>query len=649
MKRLCIYLTYDKQKIVDRYIGYMLKELRKCVKTLVVVCNEDKILHGAENVEKYADNIFFRENIGFDAGGFKDALCKFVGWEKVLRYDELVLINDSFFGPFCPMEQIFDQMEAKDVDFWGLAKHGELRNSDRGDFSDHIQAYFLGIRKNMLCCSQFRRYWEDIPYYKLFNDVVFQHEVKFTAYFGNLGYTYDVFADIDLNNTAVNMANNYSQYERISCELIRKRNFPFLKKQQMSYNNLDGSACQTQENLRQSIDYIDRETDYDVDLIWENLIRTMNMTDLQRSLNLQYLIPAGQDGCIREKTAVVVLIAYPESAEYVLEYLAGLPSDISVHIYAERDELLEDYREKGVECAVTSFGRMAELLSEFCTYDLVCVLHDADMSSDRKPSCVGKSYFYNIWENLLKSSGHMYGIAEQFARNERLGFLAPPQPNFGEYFGGYGRGWGGAFAAVLRIVQRLELNCQISEQLPPFCVTDNFWIRGRALRKLKYLLPEECQYFSYLPVFLAQDAGFYSGIVESTEYASMNEVNMQYYLTQIGSLFKRWCGDFHTFHEMTEELFLSALRKFCREHDEILIYGAGEMARYYGQLLPEAKAYIVSDGQEKPEEIGGKTVKWLSQIPSSEKYGIVLCINEKNQKEVIPLLENRGLKHYFCI
>ena len=52
MKRLCIYLTYDKQKIVDRYIGYMLKELRKCVKTLVVVCNEDKILHGAENVEK---------------------------------------------------------------------------------------------------------------------------------------------------------------------------------------------------------------------------------------------------------------------------------------------------------------------------------------------------------------------------------------------------------------------------------------------------------------------------------------------------------------------------------------------------------------------------------------------------------------------
>ena len=42
---------------------------------------------------------------------------------------------------------------------------------------------------------------------------------------------------------------------------------------------------QTQENLRLAVDYIDRETDYDADLIWENIIRTLNMADLQRSLH----------------------------------------------------------------------------------------------------------------------------------------------------------------------------------------------------------------------------------------------------------------------------------------------------------------------------------------------------------------------------
>ena len=39
MKRLCIYVTYDAENIIDDYIGYMMRELRKVVECLVVVCN----------------------------------------------------------------------------------------------------------------------------------------------------------------------------------------------------------------------------------------------------------------------------------------------------------------------------------------------------------------------------------------------------------------------------------------------------------------------------------------------------------------------------------------------------------------------------------------------------------------------------------
>lgn len=85
MKRLCIYLTYDKDLIVDAYIGYMLKGLRSCADYLAVVCNEEKICQGIENIENYADQIFYRENKGFDAGGMKDVLCHLLGWQKVLE------------------------------------------------------------------------------------------------------------------------------------------------------------------------------------------------------------------------------------------------------------------------------------------------------------------------------------------------------------------------------------------------------------------------------------------------------------------------------------------------------------------------------------------------------------------------------------
>ena len=118
MKRICIYLTFDSQKIVDRYIGYMLKELKTCVDYLAVVCNEDNVVQGKNVLQQYANVIFYRENIGLDAGGFKDALTKFIGWKKILEYDELVLVNDSLFGPFSSMKNIFYIMEKVPVG-WG--------------------------------------------------------------------------------------------------------------------------------------------------------------------------------------------------------------------------------------------------------------------------------------------------------------------------------------------------------------------------------------------------------------------------------------------------------------------------------------------------------------------------------------------------
>ena len=119
MKRLCVYLTYDEQKKIDSYIGYMLKELKTCASHVAVVCNETEIVAGREILTEYADDIFCRENKGIDAGGFKDALCSFIGWDQVLQYEELVLVNDSFFGPFVPMWTIFSEMENRGlVETW---------------------------------------------------------------------------------------------------------------------------------------------------------------------------------------------------------------------------------------------------------------------------------------------------------------------------------------------------------------------------------------------------------------------------------------------------------------------------------------------------------------------------------------------------
>ena len=86
MKRLCIYVTYNKENQIKEYMGYMLKGLRDNVTTLYVVCNYAEILEGMEYIAPYVDNIFYRENKGLDAGAYKDMLCTFIGWAAVVRF-----------------------------------------------------------------------------------------------------------------------------------------------------------------------------------------------------------------------------------------------------------------------------------------------------------------------------------------------------------------------------------------------------------------------------------------------------------------------------------------------------------------------------------------------------------------------------------
>lgn len=648
MNRLCIYLTYDKQKTIDSYIGYMLKELKTCSNRLVVVCNENEIAKGLNHLTQYADKIFYRDNIGFDAGGFKDALCSLLGWEEVRKYDELVWVNDSIYGPFYPMKEIFAQMDLKTVDFWGLARaeYGAHKNNCGNDVPEHIQSYFIVVRKRMLHSSEFREYWDNMPYYQSFSDVFREYEFKFTQYFSNLGYTYDTLADTKSNDSD-DIKNNYCQYASIPYELIEKRNFPFLKRQQMGFDALE---LHTQEQVCLAIDYIDRHTHYDVNHIWDNLIRTLNIGDLQRNLCLRYAIaPEKNRDCDGNHVTVVVVAEHKGSAQLVAEYLGRLPLEYEREIVSDRDDVLEAYREWGLACERMSLSDGKKILERLAESDMVCILHDTDVTAKVQPNCIGKSYFYNVWENLLRDGQHVAGVLKRFFEDARLGALMPPQPNFAGYFGELGKGWEGRFEKVEEIAENLGLNCQIDVLKPPFRVSGDVWIRGSLLKKLRNMEPEDYRYLPYLWSYIAQDGGFYSGIVESSQYAAMNEINLQHYLNQIADQVRKQYGGFDNFSHMKKRIFQGALREFCARCPHLMIYGTGYMARTYKDILPNVEAFVVSDGQRKQKELDGIPVIYLSEVVMGEGHGIVLCLDERNQMQVIPLLRQRGIEHYLCV
>ncbi len=111
--RLGIFLTYDPEGIVDDYIGYLLEDISPMFSKLIIVCNGFLLPESRKKLEKYSQNIFVRENIGFDFCAWKESMFEYFGYARVREYDELVLFNDSFFGPLHSFSQVFEDMEGR--------------------------------------------------------------------------------------------------------------------------------------------------------------------------------------------------------------------------------------------------------------------------------------------------------------------------------------------------------------------------------------------------------------------------------------------------------------------------------------------------------------------------------------------------------
>lgn len=643
MNRLCIYVTYDKQNIVDRYIGYMLKELKTCVSHLVVVCNMPEIARGKEYIDAYADEVFFRENIGFDAGAFKDALCQLVGWDKVLEYDELVLVNDSFFGPFVPMQDIFAQMQEKDCDFWGIMKHSTYRDDEKMQYiPEHIQSYFLVVRNRMLHDASFFDFWKAMSYSASFNSVVKKFELTFTRYFKEKGFLYDSLVDTAPNDS-IYEKNNFNQYVYLTNELLQKRGMPVLKKQQIAINTLGG---QTQEHLYLALRHIEKNTGYDIGLIWENIIRTLDISDLQKKLCLQYVVDesAQVPNIEKQKALFIVQINYLNSYEYVTEKLQNLHNFFDVIIYTPKDEIAELYSAEEYEVIPSK----RKCIEKAQNYDYVCVVRDEDMSSDEVPSYVGKSLFHRTWDNLARGREYVNAVIKLFEQHPYLGLLTPPNPNFGMFYGDNRYEWGEEYPEVKQRAERYGLQDKIKWDKPLFSKFDVFWVRGCILDEMMQWEDEDYKVLPYLLGYVAQRKGFYSGIVESREYASLNEINLQYYLSRLNRVMHKKYGEFDKLGELSDKIIQEELDKYCSKYEKIYVYGAGDEARYFSRYIKNIKSYVVTDGGKKEPEFCGHKVIYLSEAEIDDKVGMVILLNKSNTLQVVSLLENRGIHNYFC-
>lgn len=558
MVRYGVYVFYDKDQIADEYNFYFLEALKKEIDKLIVICNGGVSEQGKKRFEDIADEVILRENEGYDITAYNIGLKK-INYNVDGKYDEIVICNSTMFGPLYSFDEMFGTMQKKDLDFWGITNFHEVPfdpfgTVEYGYLPKHVQSFFMVFRKSLTQKKDFSDYWKNMPQIDSYEKAIGYHEAIFTKKFADMGYKWDVYV-----NTDDLEGYTYDPLRDFPDIMIEQRRCPVIKKRSFFHEYGEAVSRSGGEAMKEVMQYVIDKTDYDVNMIWTNIIRLQNMADVKKRLHLNYVLSTRKSALLTEpksKIATIIHVYYDELAVMCAQYASQLPGYVDIYVTVPNEDKLKTVKEafsvisdRKIEFRIVgNRGRDVAPFLVGCKdlidkYGLICKVHDKKVYQI-KPMSIGESWNNMCFDNMLKNKNYIENIINLFNRNEKLGMLMPPIPVHGPYYPTTGKGeWGENFPDAQMLADRLGLKCDMVISKEPVAPLGSmFWFRTDAL---KGLFEEDWQYedFPQEPIaddhtilhaieriypFCVQDRGYYCGWVMADTYARIQLTNWRY-------------------------------------------------------------------------------------------------------------------------
>ena len=164
--------------------------MNQVLDSLLIVCNGYVNKEGIQKLNKYSSNVYIRENIGFDAGAYKYILIEQKYIFQLNRYDELILFNDTCYGPIYPMDEVFQIMEARKLNFWGMTQYEDKM------IKKHAQSYFLVFDKKVMQSQCFYDFWISCDTNTTnVGSIISEFEIQITQALQNHGFKWGTYVD----------------------------------------------------------------------------------------------------------------------------------------------------------------------------------------------------------------------------------------------------------------------------------------------------------------------------------------------------------------------------------------------------------------------------------------------------------------------
>lgn len=561
-KRLGIFFFYDAQGHADRYVSTLLDGFKPHFDELAIVVNGLIDEPSEAMLRTYADKFIVRENKGFDVWAYKTAMDSY-GWKALEKFDEIVLFNATIMGPVYPFKEMFDEMNSRDLDFWGITKFHKVDGdpfgySPYGYLPEHIQSHFHAYRKSFHTSESFRNYWDHLPAINSYFESVGLHESVFTKRFADLGFKWSVYVDTsDLEGYS------YGPITYAARRLVEEKRCPIFKRRSFFHDYSDVTTQSVGNPAIELYEYLRDHTDYDTDLIWENALRTMNMADLMRNLHLRYILPQSSTDAVipsQRRIALLLHLYYMDLLDQTLAYARSMPEGSDIFLAVGSEENKRIVEEKAQELPyhvevilVENRGRDVSTLlvaggQRLQDYDYVCFAHDKKVTQ-LSPRSIGDGFAYKCFENILATQAYARNVIDLFERNPRLGMAMPTPPNHADYFPGFTYSWGPNFKGTKKFLQTtLHMNVPLDEDKEVIAPLGTmFWFRPKALHGLldrtwKYEdFPAEpvkidgtlLHYIERAYGYVPQANGYYCAYIYSDHFARIELTNLEFEIREL--------------------------------------------------------------------------------------------------------------------
>lgn len=255
MKRLLLYVHYNKYDELSGHVLYQLEQLRPLFSELIVISNSQLTESATLTLKEIGiDEVIQRENLGFDFAAWRDGMAH-VGFEWLADFDSVTLMNDTCFGPLWDMSDLVEDFEQRqNVDFWGMTNFRKTKY-----FEEHLQSYFISFKKHVVASEVFKKFWTSIKTFTDVQDVIDNYETRVTSLLTEAGYRYDAVFNTIAEEAGDLIHPDFSYYRPIS---TLEHKVPFIKLKAFTDNEKKG---------RLLLDYLANLSTYPVALIKSHL------------------------------------------------------------------------------------------------------------------------------------------------------------------------------------------------------------------------------------------------------------------------------------------------------------------------------------------------------------------------------------------